>query len=255
MYIFSGRGGADMEPIEEDGAVWGYDPTSSSWTKITPANSSKPHPPARSYHSSASDGQDTLFVHAGCPASGRLSDLWSFNVSTRTWTQAADAPGPNRGGTSLAYSGGKLYRMNGFDGETEQGGSIDIFDIAGNSWSSKTFKADGNDGPEARSVAVLLPVHLGRKDKLLTLFGERDPSSLGHAGAGKMLSDVWIYDISEDWWTQLHPEGSDGTPASRGWFDADVIKSASAMGNDSVVLHGGLGGDNERLDDVWTLNF
>jgi hypothetical protein len=66
---------------------------------------------------------------------------------------------------------------------------------------------------------------------------------------------VWIYDISEDWWTQLHPEGSDGTPASRGWFDADVIKSTSAMGNDSVVLHGGLGGDNERLDDVWTLNF
>jgi N-acetylneuraminic acid mutarotase len=255
MYIFSGRGGADMEPIEEDGAVWGYDPTSSSWAKITPADSSKPHPPARSYHSSASDGQDTLFIHAGCPASGRLSDLWSFNVSTRTWTQAADAPGPNRGGTSLAYSGGKLYRMNGFDGETEQGGSIDMFDIAGNSWSSKTFKADGNDGPEARSVTVLLPVHLGRKDKLLTLFGERDPSSLGHAGAGKMLSDVWIYDISEDWWTQLHPEGSDGTPASRGWFDADVIKSASAMGNDSVLLHGGLGGDNERLDDVWTLNF
>jgi hypothetical protein len=143
--------------------------------------------------------------------------------------------------------------MNGFDGETEQGGSVDVFDIAANSWSSRTFKADGNVGPEARSVTVLLPVHLGQKDKLLTLFGERDPSSLGHAGAGKMLSDVWIYDISENWWTRLNPEGIDGIPASRGWFDADVIKSASGMGNDSIVIHGGLGENNERLDDVWTL--
>jgi hypothetical protein len=100
---------------------------------------------------------------------------------------------------------------------------------------------------------VLLPVRLAQKDKLLTLFGEHDPSSLGHAGAGKMLSDVWIYDISENWWTQLHPEGNDdGVPASRGWFDADVVQNPS--GNDSVVLHGGLDENNERLTDSWILS-
>jgi hypothetical protein len=253
MYLFSGRGGTEMAPIEEDGAMWEFDPSNSSWSCLKPSESSKPYPPARSYHCSTTDGEGAVYLHAGCPEKGRLNDLWRFDVSERTWTQLLDAPGPQRGGTSIAYSKGKLYRMNGFDGNTEQGGSIDVFDIASNSWSTDTFKADGNDGPEARSVCVLLPVHLAQKDKVLTLFGEHDPSSLGHAGAGKMLSDVWIYDTSEKWWTQLHPEGSDGVPDPRGWFDADVIKNAD--GNDSVVVHGGLGENNERLSDVWLLSF
>ncbi|EUC30065.1 hypothetical protein COCCADRAFT_104801 [Bipolaris zeicola 26-R-13] len=253
MHLFSGRGGIDMAPIEEQGAVWCYDPTSSSWTKITPADSSAPFPPARSYHCSTSDGKETFFLHAGCPEKGRLSDLWMFNINNRTWTQAPDAPGSQRGGASIAYHDGKLYRMNGFDGTTEQGGSVDVFDTANSTWSTDTFEADGYNGPQARSVCVLLPVRLAHKDKLLTLFGEHDPSSLGHAGAGKMLSDVWIYDITEKWWTQLQPEGSDGVPEPRGWFDADVVKAES--GNDSIVIHGGLGENNERLTDLWQLVF
>ncbi|KAH8723200.1 kelch repeat protein-like protein [Phaeosphaeriaceae sp. PMI808] len=251
--IFSGRGGIDMAPVEEKGAVWIFDPANSSWENVTPADLSQPYPPARSYHCSTSDGKSAFYLHAGCPEQGRLADLWKFDVSERAWVQLPEAPAPQRGGTSIAYSNGSLFRMNGFDGNTEQGGSIDIFDIAANSWSTKTFKADGNDGPEARSVCVLLPIRLAQKDKLLTLFGERDPSSLGHAGAGKMLSDVWIYDISENWWTQLHPDETNGAPAPRGWFDADIVKGTS--GNDSVVLHGGLGENNERLKDVWLLSF
>ena len=106
MYLFSGRGGIDMAPIEEHGAVWCFDPASSSWSKITPADSSAPYPPARSYHCSTSDGKDTLFLHAGCPASGRLSDLWMFNVHDCTWSQAPDAPAPHRGGTYGGRAGG-----------------------------------------------------------------------------------------------------------------------------------------------------
>lgn len=255
FYIFSGRGGVDMAPVEESGCVWKYTPASHTWTKLIPSDSSAPFPPARSYHTSTSDGKSIFYVHAGCPSSGRLSDLWAFDVEKRKWTQLADAPAPHRGGTSIAHSNGKLYRMNGFDGKTEVGGSIDIFDINANSWSTKSFTTGGQDGPEARSVCALLPVQLGRKQKLLTLFGERDPSSLGHAGAGKMLGDVWIYDISEEWWTKLEPNsGDEGKPANRGWFDADIVKG-EGMGNDSVIVHGGLGEDNERLDDVWLLKF
>jgi N-acetylneuraminic acid mutarotase len=254
LYIFSGRGGVDMAPVDEAGAVWKYTPSTHAWEKLSPADTSAPVPPARSYHTSTSDGKSTFYVHAGCPASGRLSDLWAFDVEQRTWKQLPDAPAPHRGGTSIAFSNGKLYRMNGFDGTTEVGGSMDVFDTASDAWATKSFKADGNDGPEARSVCALLPVQLGRKKKLLTLFGERDPSSLGHAGAGKMLGDVWIYDISEEWWTKLSPNAPAGAPANRGWFDADVVKGED-MGNDSIVIHGGLGEDNERLNDVWLLNF
>lgn len=253
MYLFSGRGGTDMAPIEEMGTVWSFNPVSSSWSSIKPQDLSKPYPPARSYHCSTSDGQNSIFVHAGCPSKGRLSDLWKFNVSDQTWTRLADAPAPQRGGASIACSGGKLYRMNGFDGETEQGGSIDIFDLVSDSWSTKTYKADGSDGPEPRSVSVLLPVRLGQTGQLITLFGERDPSSLGHAGAGKMLSDAWVYDISENRWIKVHPVGTSGIPDPRGWFDADVVETSS--GNDSVLVHGGLGENNERLTDIWLLTF
>jgi hypothetical protein len=253
MYLFSGRGGTDMAPVEEYGALWCFDPAQSAWSGIKPADASKPYPPARSYHCAASDGQSSIFVHAGCPAKGRLSDLWKFDLNNLSWTQAADAPPPQRGGTSLTYCNGKLYRMNGFDGTTEQGGSVDVYDISSDEWSSQPFTADGNTGPEPRSVCALVPLKLQGRDKLATLFGERDPSSLGHAGAGKMLSDVWIYDIAESWWTKVEVKGNDGLPDPRGWFAADIVKAEN--GNGSVVVHGGLGEDNERLSDVWVLSF
>ncbi|ORY14127.1 kelch repeat protein-like protein [Clohesyomyces aquaticus] len=253
MYLFSGRGGIDMDAIEENGALWSFDPSKSNWSKIEPAESSQPYPPGRSYHCMTSDSQNTLFIHAGCPAKGRLSDLWKFDITSRSWTQAPDAPAPQRGGTSITYLAGKLYRMNGFDGTTEQGGSVDIFDISSNSWTTAAFPANGNAGPEPRSVCALLPLKLHGKEKLITLFGERDPSSLGHAGAGKMLGDVWVYDIGENWWTKVETSGSDGVPDPRGWFSADVIKKTD--GNDGIVVHGGLGEDNERLNDLWVLEF
>lgn len=254
FYVFSGRGGPDMAPVEENGALWRYDPAQSSWSIISPAEPEQPYPPARSYHCMADDGKTSIFVHAGCPTDGRLSDLWKFDTSSRAWTQLPSAPSPERGGTSIAFSRGKLYRMHGFDGKTEQGGSIDIFDLADNTWTTKTFTADGNDGPEPRSVCALLPITLQKKDKLITLFGERDPSSLGHAGAGKMLGDVWVYDIDEEWWTKLEPSSDDKPPASRGWFDAGVLKSRDG-GNDQIVVHGGLDEGNERLADLWLLSF
>ena len=64
IYLFSGRGGVAMAPIEEQGAVWEFDPAVSSWSLILPSDyRSGVFPIARSYHCMASDGNDTLFVH------------------------------------------------------------------------------------------------------------------------------------------------------------------------------------------------
>lgn len=240
-----------MAPVEEYGAVWMLDPLIMKWTILSPSDPSKPFPAARSYHCSTSDHNDKIFVHAGCPESGRLEDLWSFQPSSCTWTQLADAPGPPRGGTSIAFHDGLLYRMNGFDGESEQGGSLDIFDPASNMWSTKQYAADGVSGPVPRSVATVLPVVANEKPLLVTLFGENDPSSLGHQGAGKMLGDVWAYDIASDTWSEVDataPSTSSG-PAPRGWFDADVVDKSA------ILVSGGLGEENNRLDDVWMLQF
>ncbi|CAI7653938.1 unnamed protein product [Penicillium manginii] len=247
VYIFSGRGGVAMAPIEEDGAIWEFDPSASSWSRISPSNSSSQvTPAARSYHCMASDGKDTLYLHAGCPEKGRLSDLWAFNLSQRSWTELAPAFDPPRGGTSIAFADGKLYRMNGFDGNSEQGGSVDIYAPETNSWTSHSYQPDGKSGPTPRSVASLLPIRLAGRSFLVTLFGERDPSSLGHQGAGKMLRDMWAFDIESQKWEEIVAEDSD-LPFARGWFDADIA------GENTIVVHGGLGESNERLGDVWTI--
>ena len=243
-----------MDPVDESGKLWAYTPATSAWSVLEPAPAPSgapiPAPPARSYHALTSDGASTLFLHAGCPAKGRLSDLWSFDIQARVWTELAAAPPPARGGTSLAYLAGKIYRMGGFDGKSEQGGSVDVYDIATNTWESIAFST-GRDGPEARSVAALVPVKVHGRDYLVTMFGERDPSSLGHEGAGKMLRDVWAFDVETKTWARLEPGSGTEIPAARGWFGADVVRSNN--GPDGVVVHGGLAEDNSRLGDVWKL--
>jgi Galactose oxidase, central domain len=252
LYLFSGRGGLAMMPIEENGALWRYTPAQSLWKLVKPADPSVPYPAGRSYHAMVSDGHNSIYVHAGCPEHGRLSDLWLFNVESETWTALPAAPPPARGGTSIALSDGKLYRMSGFDGKNEQGGAIDVFDLATRAWSSPiSFQPDNSHGPEPRSVSALITVNMQGRDFLLTLFGERDPSSLGHAGAGMMLPDVWIFDFERVGWTKIKPEGE--APAARGWFGADVVQDSA--GKHAVIVHGGLAENNTRLGDVWKLQF
>ncbi|KAL4984682.1 hypothetical protein BDW68DRAFT_193499 [Aspergillus falconensis] len=249
IYIFSGRGGTAMAPIEEEGALWVFDPSAGNgeWSRIQPADSQAPYPVGRSYHALTSDGKGTIFLHAGCPETGRLRDLWAFNVPSGKWAELPQAPGPERGGTSIAYADGKIYRMNGFDGKTEQGGALDVFDVENKTWETIEYPADGVNGPSPRSVSCLLALSISGKPWLVTMFGEHDPSSLGHQGAGKMLSDVWAFDLVSGKWNKVIVEGEG--PPSRGWFDADVLDGSS------MVLHGGLAESNERLGDVWLLEF
>ncbi|KIX02131.1 uncharacterized protein Z518_08070 [Rhinocladiella mackenziei CBS 650.93] len=245
IYIFSGRGGAAMLPIEENGSFWVFDTAIKAWSQVPPDNPQLSYPAGRSYHALTNDGKDTIFLHAGCPEKGRLSDLWAFNVSSRHWQELPSAPEPRRGGPSIAYANGKLYRMNGFDGKTEQGGALDVFDCTHHVWHTIKFEPDGVTGPGPRSVSCLLSVYVDDKSSLVTMFGERDPSSLGHQGAGKMLGDVWVFDIGSQTWSRVYPEGEQ--PLPRGWFDADVVE------NTGIIIHGGLAESNERLSDAWLL--
>jgi hypothetical protein len=103
VYLFSGRGGISMAPIEENGSLLVFDPEASDWSVLSPINTKALHPEARSYHCLTSDGNDTIYIHTGCPTKGRLSDLWSFQVSKRLWTKLTSAPDPPRGGTSIAF--------------------------------------------------------------------------------------------------------------------------------------------------------
>ncbi len=145
--------------------------------------------------------------------------------------------------------------MNGFDGKKEQGGALDIFDVATNTWETIEYQADGSLGPGPRSVSCLVALDISGRPSLVTMFGECDPSSLGHQGAGKMLADVWVLDIVSGMWREVRVEDGDNKPAARGWFAADVYHDNDDPSQWGIVVQGGLAESNSRLDDVWLLSF
>lgn len=271
------RGGKDMKPLTESGAVFRFDPAASQWTRLCPP-ADMPYPAARSYHSAAATSTH-LIVHAGCgdATTGRLADVWAFDVAQVKWTRLTDAPGDARGGTALAHLDGKVYRMGGFNGKTELGGGIDVLtlpplgDGAGDKavggrgeWKSVSYPSapglsrDPSDadriplstdqGPGARSVTALLPLGSGSGSdsapRLVAIMGEGKPSPTGgHDSAGNFWDDVWVYDPAAQTWTEVDVRNG---PEARGWFAADTYK-------EGVVLWGGLNGANERLADGWVL--
>lgn len=89
----------------------------------------------------------------------------------------------------------------------------------------------------------------------MTLYGEKDPSLVGHEGAGKFWDDVWVLDVRDGGkqieWRQAQIGGVGSAekivkPKDRGWFQAAAWKG-------KVLLSGGLDVENERLGDLFVL--
>ncbi|MCJ1338026.1 hypothetical protein MMC09_003310 [Bachmanniomyces sp. S44760] len=238
IYVFGGMGGGNQNPIDEHGRVWVFETSSNSWSHLDPAPGSA-YPEARFHHASTStehpmpstnkdhtanpvgfpdqEAHGTIFIHAGCSASGRLSDLWAFDVASRMWSKLPDAPEPTRSGTCLTFTRNRLYRYGGFDGTNELGGEMDCLELVrstfddqsgkGNlgvsprtgTWETISFPSD-KQSPGHRSVAGLEAITTGQGRNFLLLFmGERNPDSSGNDAAGQFWGDVWSY--------QLHPDG------------------------------------------------
>ncbi|KAB5572684.1 hypothetical protein GE09DRAFT_1100470 [Coniochaeta sp. 2T2.1] len=179
------------------------------------------------------EGFGTFIVHAGCLAGGeRANDVWAFDVRSRVWQELPPAPGKGRGGTALCVSKSRLYRFGGFNGESEEGGQLDVLDLvvdtfddqvtggseatitARGAWRSLVqysgVEYTGDDAtaplaetaspadawPGARSVASLEALNVGGgREYLVLMLGERDPSGAGHAAAGKFWDDVWVFQV------------------------------------------------------------
>ena len=312
IYVFGGRGGKAMEPLAENGRVWVFDTMAAQWSVLDPPEGSN-YPEPRSYHASSATAHPlhtsheqlesrfdplpvdigihgTIFIHAGCPAKGRLGDLWAFDVTSTTWTKFPDPPDPARGGPSLAYALNRLYRYGGFDGNNELGGQMDYLDISMNNevkgealghgwrWKSVTIPPDALS-PGNRSVAGLHPVTTGQgRNYLLLCLGERTPSSSGHDGAGEYWGTLWSFQLDsgnmtaaslkdatrrllyaktgENAWAQVEiPEatmraGQSEGPGPRGWF---ASTQGADIGTHTVVLWGGVQANNERANDGWLL--
>ncbi|KAL9602784.1 MAG: hypothetical protein Q9219_001627 [cf. Caloplaca sp. 3 TL-2023] len=237
IYVFGGQGEESMEALAENGTVWGYDTKLDYWTRLNPAKGS-PSPPARWNHSSAvsvhplpshqdhtepaygevdPEAHGTLFIHGGCTASGRLKDVWGFDIAARAWSPFPDTPGEAREGSSLTFAQNRLYRFGGFDGKTQLGRQMDYLNMttttfhdqggrgelavtsATGQWEATTLKP-GSPMPGNRSVAGLHALTTGQGRNYLILFlGQKAASSSAPESAGENWGDVWSF--------QLRPEG------------------------------------------------
>ncbi|CAD6564984.1 MAG: hypothetical protein CYPHOPRED_004994 [Cyphobasidiales sp. Tagirdzhanova-0007] len=254
VYVFGGRGGKDeTKPMDEAGRVWRYNALAKEWTALDP--SSSVYPSARSYHAStAAEDLGKIYIHAGCPASGRASDLWAFDFTSRAWEELTSGPLPPRGGPGLAYALGHLFRYGGFDGHGEQGGILDYLDVryGHQQWQSVNFEHGKHPG--GRSVLGLQAIKAAGQTYLIAFLGEKDASSQGHAGAGKFWDDVWALALSgdgkpSDVWQKCELTSHSDKPPARGWFASDVLQG------ETVVLFGGLNGLNERESDGFSIRF
>lgn len=75
------------------------------------------------------EGFGTFIIHGGCLSKGRANDTWAFDVRSRVWQELPPAPGKPRGGAALCISKSRLYRFGGFNGESEEGGQLDVLDL------------------------------------------------------------------------------------------------------------------------------
>ncbi|KAJ7119865.1 hypothetical protein C8R44DRAFT_922273 [Mycena epipterygia] len=282
LYLWGGRESKDMTPCNSD--LWTYGLLSGQWQKYATAAeagvSDEDKVEDRSYHAMCI-AADNLYLHAGCPATGRLGTLHSVSLasdslSAPTWSPLPAGPGPGRGGTVLCpitVPGSPtplLVRYGGFAGH-ELGGALDCFTPARGTWASVALPgSEGGDPghPLSRSVHALVPVRpplalaTGHGHVVaVMLFGERGPAPahLGHMGAGQFHRDAWalvcapaaVSTANEHGFvfTELKQDGGEGgVPEARGWFAADW---AQEVHGGRVVVQGGLNDENNRLGDVW----
>lgn len=135
LYMWGGRGGVDMTPLDpKQAGIWKGQILQNKviWEKLEGKGD---EPVTRSFHASVLANvcihkcalhpgrsinlqcilflkivlvligifmQGKLYIHAGCPASGRLSTLHSYDLQSSLWSLCADAPDPARGGTAIA---------------------------------------------------------------------------------------------------------------------------------------------------------
>ncbi|KIK92879.1 hypothetical protein PAXRUDRAFT_829555 [Paxillus rubicundulus Ve08.2h10] len=277
LYVWGGRGGVDMAPLDRyQSGIWKAHVRldEPAWERVQCVNEEGDEAPEpRSFHASALAG-GKIYVHAGCPASGRLATLHAYDLSANEWQKRADAPAEPRGGTAiaavtlpcenLAEREQVIIRFAGFAGyqlpRVNEGAALplDIYTPSTNTWATVFPAADPESGfPGPRSVHGLVPftspVSPGSKTVPVALLhhGEHDASDLGHAGAGQFWDDAWLllatHGASDLQWKKLRVVGTQ-KPEPRGWFPS---ASYVSEGRTRVVLSGGLLSSNERSGEVW----
>ena len=191
------------------------------WTQKTPTTK----PSARRHHDMAYIGEDQVLLFGGYD-SAYDDETWIYDLSDNTWTQKSPATKPSaRTQHAMAYIGGdQVLFFGGYDGSTGKNDSW-VYDLSDNTWTQKSPAT----GPSVRYDHSL--AYIGGDQVLL--FG-------GHDSNANRRNDSWVYDLSDNTWTQKSPATK---PSAR----AD--HSLAYIGGDQLLLFGG--NDGAYDDETW----
>ena len=181
LYVMGGFGDSGLE---DD--VWEYDPAQNAWTELVVAGA---EPEPRVFHSVVASG-DELFVYGGTDLNGdALGDLWSFDVTTSSWTeQTGDLV--RQGHSASAADGDMLV----FGGRSDFGprDTLSEYDPITDSWVEITPGGAGggvgNLSPSARSYHVAV----AEGNRFFVFGGEGLTSNVS-------LKDSWKFKEDSTW--------------------------------------------------------
>ncbi len=315
IYVFGGCAG-DSQPLDESGRVWVFDTASNKWSHFDP-DSKNERPTPRSHGAAVAsehprpsrqnkadqdampqqppDPETTMpdipdtdtygtFVVQGGQGKDKqaLNDVWTFDISSRTWRAFPDYPPPTSSHPSLAMVSNRLYTFSA--GQTSYlditQSSFDDFSGKGElglaplgPWDSlpPTSSSPDKAHPGERTAAALVPVTTGQGRNYLLLLG-------GGSQSNETLEDIWTLQLkpegmttasfqdaasmafkkatNEAQWDEVRYQNAEGVDIQEGQAGRGIglrIGVAAARGGEvdgaSVVLWGGMGADGKARGD------
>jgi hypothetical protein len=218
-------GGSDEkdELIDEKSSMWLFSPERKTWDILAPASTATSPGPRR--NAKLFDYGGNIVLYGGYDATGdAASDLWRFDVASKTWTQLPTAPVAT---TSAALANGQLYLISGSDSVSGQLHHLGISSPTKDmSWESFTFPANPMaPGPRARHDGAFLPITTGWGRNYMTyLLGARDDSfSTKVSTSDEKPKEAEVTQFSDTWVLQIP---SSDLEAKAAWSLKDAIKPA-----------------------------
>jgi len=205
--------------------TWIYDFNDNAWTQMNPVTK----PDSRWLHKLSYIGEDRTILFSGDRFGLEdLNDTWTYDLSDNTWTQMNPQNSPNtRYAYGLTHIGDDKALLFGGQVSSQVWNDLWVYDYSENNWTKKY----PNVNPSGRYGPAMC--YLGN-DKVL-LFG-------GMEFYGNLPNDTWIYDLSDNTWTQMNPPKN---PPGRHSHDLAYI------GNGRALLFGGEDEDINYFNDTW----
>jgi N-acetylneuraminic acid mutarotase len=229
--------------------TWVYDFSDNIWTSKNPVS----NPTKRIRHAMASIiGEKKVVLFGGCNGDFGVSnnETWIYDLFSNTWTLSLPIKGPSsRFGHAMApiFGTDKILLFGGISNHTTATpvalNDTWIYDVSTDNWNRILPK----NAPTVRHSAAMAPIF--GTDKIL-MFGGSDTTKHWYKYYGNGFNDTWIYDLSENTWTQtqflVEPRGR----CMFGMAGVDKL--------DTIVLFGGAEHKpttaRQILNDTWIYN-